>query len=373
MKRARHKTGSVVFNKRSKTWHFLWCMENGSRTSRLIGTKAEYATKTAARTAAEPIRRELMAQPTSKTPTVTVAHLVTQYRIEKMPKRASTRRGYETYIENHILPQWGQSAITDVQARPVELWLDTLDMAPKSKAHIRGLLHILWDYAMWRGDAPTERNPMELVTVKSASKRVRKPRSLTVEEFHALLQYFENNRCVRTTLLLAVSFGLRISEVLGLKWADVDWLGKSFRIERGIVKQIVDDVKTDNSAKTMEVCDELLDVLREWRKQSQFTEGDDWMFASPVQLGRLPISYSYIYKMLVRAVEAVSIAHISTHTFRHTHRMWLDAVGTPIGVQQRAMRHADIRTTMNIYGDAMPTDLRQAREKVARMALPSAN
>lgn len=58
----------------------------------------------------------------------------------------------------------------------------------RSKLHIRGALSILWDYAMWRGDVPTQRNPMELVAIKGASKRVRKPRSLNNAEFQALLK-----------------------------------------------------------------------------------------------------------------------------------------------------------------------------------------
>ncbi len=72
----------------------------------------------------------------------------------------------------------------ELQARPVELWLRTLELAPKSKVHIRGLLHTLWDYAMWRCDVPTQRNPMELVQIKNASKRMQKPRTMTIEEFH---------------------------------------------------------------------------------------------------------------------------------------------------------------------------------------------
>lgn len=61
----------------------------------------------------------------------------------------------------------------------------SLPLAPKSKAHIRGVIRILWDYAMWRGEVSTQRNPMELVTVRDASKRKWQPRSLTVEEFRA--------------------------------------------------------------------------------------------------------------------------------------------------------------------------------------------
>ena len=49
--------------------------------------------------------------------------------------------------------------------------------------------------------------------------------------------------------------------------------------------------------------------------------------------------------------------------------MWIDAVGTPIGVQQKLMQHADIRTTMNIYGKAMTDSKRQAHSKVVEMVL----
>jgi integrase len=240
----------------------------------------------------------------------------------------------------------------DVQARPVELWLKSLALATKSKVHIRGLLSVLWDYAMWRGEVPPQRNPMELVTIKGASKRTRKPRSLTVEQFQLPLAQFERDLCFRTMLLLAVSFGLRISEVLGLKWCDVDWLSKTLRIERGIVKQIVDYVKSAYSARTMAIADELLEVLKLWRQTTQFAAENDWMFASPVKLGRQPISYTFVWETLSAAAMKAGIGHISSHCFRHTYRSWLDSVGTPVGVQQKLMRHADIRTTMNIYGDA---------------------
>jgi hypothetical protein len=72
-----------------------------------------------------------------------------------MPERFSTRVGYDAWFNNHILPRWGQGNITAVQPRPVELWLRTLPISPKSKVHIRGLLRALGEYSMWRG-APSE-------------------------------------------------------------------------------------------------------------------------------------------------------------------------------------------------------------------------
>ena len=159
MKRAaRHKTGSVVFDKRRKTWNFLW-WEDGKRRSKAVGTVRQYPTKASAWCAAEALREVMDKQvkPGGKEPTVN--GLVEQYRVEKMPKRIDTRRSYEVWLRNHILPKWGDCSLADLQARPVELWLGSLSLAPKSKAHIRGLLSVLGDFAVWRGDAPMQRNP----------------------------------------------------------------------------------------------------------------------------------------------------------------------------------------------------------------------
>jgi integrase len=231
------------------------------------------------------------------------------------------------------------------------------------------MLSVLWDYAMWRGDVPTERNPMELVAIKGATKRTRKPRSLTVEQFQTLLEAFGGDVCWRTMLLVAVRFGLRISELLGLKWSDVDWLVKTLRVERGVVKGIVGDVKCSHPAKTMAMADELLEVLKLWRQVTQFSGELDWMFASPVKLGRQPLGYTFVWQNLNDSSERAGIGHVSSHVFRHTYRTWLDSIGSPIGVQQRLMRHSDIRTTMNVYGDSLPTDEREAHEKLVRLAL----
>ena len=189
------------------------------------------------------------------------------------------------------------------------------------------MLSILWDYAMWRGDVPTQRNPMELVRIKGANKRLRKPRSLIAEEFHALMEALAGDVCSRTMLLLAVSFGLRISEVLGLKWKDIDWLAKTIRIERAVVKQIVDDVKSSYSAGTMLIADALLESIKQWKQMSQFSGAEDWIFAFPVKLGRQPLSYTHVWGTLDRTAKKARIGHVSSHTFRHTYRTWLDSSG----------------------------------------------
>jgi integrase len=355
-------TGSVVKDRRSKVWQFFWWAD-GRRHSKTLG---RFPTKTAAWNAAQQFRTQPPQPKPSSVPTV--AALVDQYRAEKMPKRKDTRRGYESWINTHILPKWGQDPITELQARPVERWLDSLALAPKSRGHIRGIISSLWKFAMWKQDVPPQVNPMSLVTVKDASKRMRQPRSLTVEQFRLLVSRLREP--FGTMALLCVCFGLRISECLSLKWSDVDWLNGLIRVERAIVEQNVDEVKTQESRKSLVIAKDLLDRLKTWKKTTEFSMDSDWIFASPLKLGRLPYSYTGFWRELDRAGKESGVGHIGTHTFRHSYRMWIDAVGTPIGVQQKLMRHADIRTTMNIYGDAASADMREAHGKIVRLALP---
>jgi site-specific recombinase XerD len=95
----------------------------------------------------------------------------------------------------------------------------------------------------------------------------------------------------------------------------------------------------------------------------------DWVFANPETgkpywPGRLQEHY------LVPAGTAAKIGRVGWHTFRHTYSTLLRAFGVDVKVQQELLRHADIRTTMNIYTQAVPQAMRDAHGKVVEMLLP---
>ena len=354
-------TGSVVKDRRSQIWQFFWWAD-GRRHSKTLG---RFPTKTAAWNAAQQFRVQPPQPQPSGAPSVAV--LVERYRAERMPTRYSTRRGYESWLKCHVIPRWGAGTVMDVQPRDVELWLASLPLAPKSKAEVRASLGRLWDFAMWSGIVPVQRNPMSLVKVRGASKRLRRPRSLTVEEFQQFIVQLREP--FRTAAVLCVSLGLRISECLALKWSDVDWLNGVLLVERGIVTGRVDQTKTEGSRRALTIAPEILGVLKTWKTLTQFGGADDWILASPSQLGRLPWSYPWTWKMFQDAAIAAGLETFGTHTLRHSYRSWLDAVGTTIAVQQKLMRHADIRTTMNVYGTVVTDEMVTASGKVARLVV----
>ncbi len=116
------------------------------------------------------------------------------------------------------------------------------------------------------------------------------------------------------------------------------------------------------------VAEELLAVLKEWHNATDLSAPTDWVFASPVQLGRLPWSCDQTWCVYQKAATAAGIGSFGTHTLRHTYRSWLDAVGTGLTVQQKLMRHTDIRTTMK-YGDIVTDEMEQAHQKVVGLAM----
>jgi len=251
----------------------------------------------------------------------------------------------------------------------VEQWLKQLDLAPKTKGHLQNLMRLLVNCAMRWELVGVAANPMKLVRVRGGSKRTKEPRVLTIPQFQQLVK--ELNDPFRTMVLLDLATGLRCSELFALKWCDVIWDDLTLLVRRAIVDTVESDVKTVYSRAGMPLDPALAEVLLNWQRTSEFNKPEHWIFASPYKAGKKPrhpwrVQQQHISPAAVRC----GIGHIGWHTFRHTFRSLLDETGAPLKVQQELMRHADIRTTMNIYGKAMETSKREAHGKVVRLVLP---
>lgn len=374
MKRQSYQNGWVSLDRRDgrqPIWYFRW-REDGKQKSEKLGTLRQLPNKAAAKRRAESRSLEVKERATASK-VITVAELVNNYKEStKYPTRFSTRAGYESNLDNHILPEWGTKQISEIDAEAFEGWLDTLDLSPKTKSHLRGLMSVLIKFAMFKRHLPKAINEMKFVTIKGATKRTEEPRILSVDEFHSLLAKLSVEP-YRTFVLLCMCVGPRFSEIDALKWGDLDVMNHKLWIRRSIVRGHVDDVKTRHSAKPLPIDTELEKVLLAWRGASAFKHDEDWMWASPHQLGKKPLIYSTLLWHLQRAAKIAGLGVIGWHTFRHTYRSWVDETGAPAGVQQRLMRHADIRTTFNIYGDAVSGVLRETHGKVVKMALRAAS
>jgi integrase len=255
MRRTRFQQGSLQIVKRAggrKAWEYRWyeLQADGSRTRRnlMVGSLEQYPNETAAQKAVAALRADINAESprTSLTP-ISVQTLVEHYREKELgPDCTKTRKTQVTYVgyfRKWILPRWGSYHVTEVKAVAVEQWLRSLKYANGSKAKARNIMSAVFNHAVrWEW---LDVNPIRMV--RQSAKRTRMPIVLSIEQIAALLRILKEP--TRTMVFLAVFTGLRVGELLGLKWKDIDFQKMEVHVIRSIVMQHVGDCKTEASRK----------------------------------------------------------------------------------------------------------------------------
>ena len=218
---------------------------------------------------------------------LTMGELISHYEYTELGeggsrKSPSTRKVYKQFLNKYIEPAWGERPLRDVRSVAVERWLESLPYAPSTRAKIRNLMSALFQHAIRQEWAET--NPIRAVRV--STKRLEEPDILTPEEVKLLLS--ELPEPCRTMALLAALTGLRVSEILGLQWQDVDLAEAIIRLRRGVVNQEISDLKTAGSKRPLPIPSVIVEALSEWRKRTSFSQPENWVFASPHMNGAQP-------------------------------------------------------------------------------------
>jgi integrase len=333
----------------------------------IVGDTRQYPRKADAWKAAEALRLGLnRPKPADE---IMFGALVGRYLLEQLPERRSTASRYRSWLRCYVEPRWANVPLSAVKPLAVEEWIKSLKLAPKSKGHVRSIMHLLFEWAMKWELMPVDRNPIGLVRIKGSSKRLREPRALTIVEFQLLITYLKEP--FRTMCIVAVCLGLRVSELLGLQWSDFDWDSLRVKIQRSWVYGTAGAVKTQYSEKWMPLDVSLAELLLQHRARMTaggLSKGCEWVFVNP-ETGRPPWPSRIVENHFVPAGVATGIGCVGWHTFRHTYATMLGTFGVDMKVQQELLRHADIRTTMNIYTHTVPDALREANSKVVKMVL----
>jgi integrase len=376
-KRTRYQYGSVEIDKRitgPDVWLYRWweTTSDGRKTRRgfTVGTVEEYKTQAQALKAAEGTRLLINDGIASRAPVLFGAVLDRFLLEQKQEEEAeqithSTYVSYRSMISQHIRPKWGDVSLQDVRPALVQDWLRKLTLSPKYKGHIRSLMYRLFDRAMIWELIGIDRNPMQLVEVKGISKRRQRPRNLQVKEAWRILDAL--SQPYRTIVLIALCFGLRVSEILGLRWTDFDFKRSAVLIQRSSVGKRLNKLKTECSQDEVPLERGFIVELKKWQELCLESEGQ-WLFPSPVT-GRPLHADSIRADYLIPTSLQLGLGRIGFHTFRHTYRAWLDETGAPVGVQQKLMRHAHISTTMDQYGNASMEAKRRANRPLVQRLL----
>jgi integrase len=278
----------------------------------------------------------------------------------------STTVGYLSVIKCHLRPDWGKVALTEIKPLAVQEWLKQLKLSPKTKQNVKAAFHRMIELAMLWELLPVQRNPLSLVEIRGAGYRSRKRINLTPEQFRQLCFVLEEP--YRTMITIAMCLGLRVSEILALKWIDFDFEASTLLVTRGTVHGRIGSVKTEYSQDEMPLDPEFARIILGWRDRCA-ASAEGWVFPNP-NTGQVWHASVLQGDVLVPAGKKIGIEHLGWHSFRHSYRSMLDACGAPVGVQQKLMRHAQVSTTMK-YGNAYMTEKRKAHGAVVQMVLPA--
>ena len=243
-------------------------------------------------------------------------------------------------------------------------WLKSLPLRPKTCAHVRALMHMLFERAMLWGLIEPQRNPVELVKLKGTSKRSKRLQILTPEQFQQLVSKLQEPH--RTMVIVAMCTGMRVSEVLALRLEHIDFKAGVMLVQQGVVNGRIGRVKTEASNDYIPLDPAFAQILLDWKGDR--THG--LVFPSPITGGCYNAG-TIQQQILKPALEKIGVtgAGLGWHIFRHTYRSLLDETGAPVGVQQKLMRHSNVATTMNGYGDASLRAKQQANSKVVQMVI----
>jgi integrase len=380
------------------TWYIRFTLPTGKRPRLRIGLKSQFPTKAKASRAAQPLRETFNSSPESLfTTTHTFADVIARYEQEEMPARFSTSKGYRKLHRLYIGPRWGTMQIDQVEPLAVRAWLNGLKctkseapLSSRSKGHIHTQMKNLFRHAqLWKWTT-AQLNPLSLFSIAGATKRTRKPRVISPAQFRALLEYFHStagdevsfgvkesvtsgvNNALRMQVLIVTGFclGLGASEIFGLKWGDVIHCQSVVHVQRGIVEGRVGEVKTERRNAPLPLAPFVAEIFARWRQASPHNFDEDWIFASPYKGGRKPLDPNNLQThVLVPAGAAIGLDfNLGWHTLRHSYKSLLDRISSDATLKRDLMRHADVHTTMQVYGEVEMDRLREVNALAVTLA-----
>lgn len=290
-----------------------------------------------------------------------------------------TYEWYENLIDHLIAPQIGGTALYKVTTVQLQNLISRLllvdDYAQRTVRGVQSCLKQIFDFACQMGMLTG--NPATNVKLPKQRRRPRKERSgaIPIRVRTELLAAAESEPMIKAAVTVLMFTGLRVGELLALRWSDVDFDGCVVTVDEAVVRRPVYNAegdrlavrsevaepKTDSSYRTIRVPAHVIEVLADWRRvvaarkrSASQLRPSAFVFTS----SKTREAYSYTgfrtvyYKFLGR--HDLRKHGLNLHSYRHTFATMLLENGTSPKIEQDLMGHASVTTTLGIYTHVVP-------------------
>jgi integrase len=375
MARRRYQKGSIRL--RGRQWTLRWredvvladgTVKREQRTT-LLGTLAEIPTKSMARREAEAFLARVNRLDYRPVKRATFAEFAENWKKQVIDLlKPSTAKVMGSHLRFHLVPAFGRVRLDEIGQEQVQDFVGKLAKG-KSRHTILNVLGTLasvlkmarkWGYVV----AGFQHADLVIPCLKPG-----KPgRFFTAEQVRSILALALEPWF--TIFALAAMTGLRPGEVLGLSIDDLDFEQRLIFVRRSAWYSHLISPKSKRSMATVPIPGPLAEILTNFRASWRPNE-KRLLFSN--RRGNPYSENKVVQKRLWPILDALSIPRCGMHAFRHAHGtlMHSSEVGASVKTTQTQLRHADASTTMNLYVHGIPSEQRDASEKLARILCPN--
>ena len=169
----------------------------------------------------------------------------------------------------------------------------------------------------------------------------------------------------RTFVLVAVLTGMRIGEILALRWKALDLDRGVIQVRETVSEGKFGSPKTKSSRRGIPISRPVCDAFQTQLARSRQRGPEDLVFTTRNQT---PLNPKNLLRRVLRpACKTLGLPLISWHSFKHTHATQLAEVGESLRTAQSLLGHSDVETTLNVYTHAIPDAQRRAVDKIAEV------
>jgi integrase len=296
-----------------------------------------------------------------------------------LPKMASsTQDRYGGVVKNYLRPQFGGTCLRDISVLAVDKYISSLgktDLSHESVDKIRDVLSSILESAV-RYELLVK-NPVTGIRLPKPKQGKRSKPFITPEQFTALVNLITEPYA--SMVYVAVYTGLRVSELVGLKWGDI---GQGcITIDERYCRGDWGAPKSDASSGTIPVNDcvirriealkGLTVAVKAGRGTRQYqvvkTSGpEDLVFASLVK-GKPMRDNNVLVRHIKPAARKLGLAFVNWRVLRRSFATWLRLVEADVKDAQALMRHSRASTTLDIYQQFIPESERRVVDKLSKL------
>ena len=293
-------------------------------------------------------------------------------------KAFTTAETYRRILSKRVIPRFGRKSPLAIEPLEIEKWLKEVKKAESLENptldKIRRVMNLVYKHGQRYGLIPRDEsaNPMNWVRQKTTSNYtavIMNPQ----QAFEILLNIPEPRR---TLVLTDAATALRVSEILGLMWMDLDFSDQVIEVKRAYVWAQFKVPKSKASKAPVPMHPALAGFLMAWRERTPYAKDDDYVFPSFRLKGKKPLSASIMVQKYLRpaAIKAGVIrederVRFGFHNFRHSLASSLVKLKCDPKTVQGILRHEDVRTTMQLYAQSDQESRLEAQGKFLALLL----